>query len=69
MEKMRKIAVHACKVFLTINGFFFFFFADFNISKIFFSSSYPEVFLRKGVIKICSKCTEEYPYRSVILIK
>ena len=30
-------------------------------------SSYPEVFLEKGVLKICSKFTGERPYRSVIL--
>ena len=29
-------------------------------------SSPPEVFLRKGVLKICSKFTGEHPYRSVI---
>ena len=32
-------------------------------------SSHPEVFLRKGVLKICSKFTGEHPWRSVILIK
>ena len=31
--------------------------------------SLPEVFLRKGVLKICSKSTEEPPCRSVISIK
>ena len=34
-----------------------------------FRSSRPEVFLRKGVLKICSKFTGEHPYRSVISIK
>ena len=29
-------------------------------------SSPPEVFLRKGVLKICSKFTVEHPCRSVI---
>ena len=32
-------------------------------------SSRPEVFLRKGVLKICSKFTGEHPCRSVISIK
>ena len=32
-------------------------------------TSHPEVFLRKGVPKICSKFTGEDPYRSVISIK
>ena len=32
-------------------------------------SSRPKVFLRKGVLKICSKFTGEQPYRSVISIK
>ena len=32
-------------------------------------SSHPEVFLGKGVLKICSKFTGEHPYRSVISIK
>ena len=31
--------------------------------------SLPEVFLRKSVLKICSKSTEEQPCRSVISIK
>ena len=34
-----------------------------------FRSSYPEVFLGKGVLKICSKFTGEHPCRSVISIK
>ena len=29
----------------------------------------PEVFLGKGVVKICSKLTGEHPCQSVILIK
>ena len=29
----------------------------------------PEVFLGKGVLKICSKFTGEHPYQSVISIK
>ena len=29
----------------------------------------PEVFLGKGVLKICSKFTGEHPYRSAISIK
>ena len=32
-------------------------------------SSHPEVFLGKGVLKICSKVTGEHPCRSVISIK
>ena len=32
-------------------------------------SSHPEVFLRKGVLKICSKFTAEHPCRSAISIK
>ena len=32
-------------------------------------SSHPEVFLGKGVLKICGKFTVEYPCRSVISIK
>ena len=34
-----------------------------------FRSSHPEVFLGKGVLKICCKFTGEHPCRSVILIK
>ena len=33
------------------------------------SSSHPEVFLRKSVLKICNKFTGEHPGRSVISIK
>ena len=32
-------------------------------------SSYPEVFLRKGVLKICSKFTGEHPCQSTISMK
>ena len=32
-------------------------------------NSHPEVFLGKGVLKICSKFTVEHPYRSAISIK
>ena len=32
-------------------------------------SSHPEVFLRKDVLKICSRFTEEHPCRSVISVK
>ena len=32
-------------------------------------STHPEVFLGKGVLKICSKFTEEHPCRSAISIK
>ena len=34
-----------------------------------YRSSPPEVFLGKGVLKICSKFTGEHPCRSVISIK
>ena len=34
-----------------------------------FRSSQPEVFLGKGVLKICSKFTGEHPCRSAISIK
>ena len=34
-----------------------------------FSSSHPEVFLGKGVLKICSKFTGEHPWQSAISIK
>ena len=34
-----------------------------------FRSSHPEVFLRKGVLKIYSKFTGEQPWRNMILIK
>ena len=34
-----------------------------------YRSSPSEFFLRKGVEKICSKCTEEYPCQSVISIE
>ena len=35
----------------------------------YFSSSHPEEFLIKGVLKICSKFTGEHPCRSAISIK
>ena len=34
-----------------------------------FRSSHPEMFLEKGVLKICSKFTGEHPCRSVTSIK
>ena len=34
-----------------------------------FRNSHPEVFLRKGVSKICSKFTGQHPCRSVVSIK
>ena len=37
--------------------------------KIIGRSSHLEVLLRKGVLKICSKFTREYPYRSAISMK
>ena len=39
-----------------------------HISHIFINSC-PEVFLRRGVLKICSKFTGEHPCRSTISIK
>ena len=39
------------------------------LCKIIFRSSQPEVFLGKGVLKICSKFTGEHPCRSAISIK
>ena len=33
-----------------------------------FRSSHPEVFLREGVLEICSKFTREHPCRSVVSI-
>ena len=35
----------------------------------YYRSSHPEVFLGEGVLKICSKFTEEHPPRSAISIK
>ena len=32
-----------------------------------FRSTHPKVFLGKGLLKICSKFTEEHPYRSVMI--
>ena len=40
-----------------------------RITLIIFRSSHPEMFLEKGVLKICSKFTGEHSCRSVILIK
>ena len=34
-----------------------------------YRSSHPDVFVGKGVLKICSKFTGKHPCRSVILIK
>ena len=41
----------------------------FKITEATYRSSHPEVFLRKGVLKIYSKFTREHPCRSVISIK
>ena len=38
-------------------------------SEYFFRSSRPEVFLRKAVLKVCSKFTGEHSFQSVISIK
>ena len=40
-----------------------------NLNSIYSASSHPEVFLRKGALKICTKFTGEHPCRSAILIK
>ena len=32
-----------------------------KLCKVFFRSSRPKVFFRKGILKICSKFTGEYP--------
>ena len=40
-----------------------------NVLNTLLRSSPPEVFLRKGVLKICSKFTGEHPCRIVISIK
>ena len=40
-----------------------------NLSNTLYRSSHPEVFLVKGVLKICSKFTGEHACRSVISIK
>ena len=39
------------------------------LSNMSYKSSHPEVFLEKGVLKICSKFTIEHPCRSTISIK
>ena len=39
------------------------------LSNMSYKSSNPEVFLEKGVLKICSKFTIEHPCRSTISIK
>ena len=40
-----------------------------SVDAIVFRSSSPEVFLGKGVLKICSKFTGKHPCRSVISVK
>ena len=40
-----------------------------NIIMSMFRGSRSELFLGKGVLKICNKCTGEHPWRSVISIK
>ena len=46
----------------------FFFNISVSVTGTPFRSSYPEVFLGKGVLKICSKFTGEHPCRSTIWI-
>ena len=43
-------------------------FSIIQISK-FRRNNLPEVFLGKGVLKVCSKCTGKHPWRSTISIK
>ena len=45
------------------------FLISFNVRVVRERSSHPEVFLEKGVLKICSKFTGEHSCRSVISIK
>ena len=52
-------------VLLTTRSFWW----DTNLSNQMFRSSHPELFLRKGVLKICSKFAEEHLCRSAISIK
>ena len=40
-----------------------------KIKTFIYRSSHPEVFLKKGVLKICSKFAGEHPCQSVISIK
>ena len=54
--------IHRVDLFLKLHW-------GFMIIHIIFRSSRPEVFLRKVVLKICSKVTGEHPCRSAILIK
>ena len=55
---------------LRFKAFFYVLFYHFVLDLCnFFRSSCPEVFLRKGVLKICSKFTEEHLCRSVISTK
>ena len=49
----------------TKKGFLFYLFAVLSTLR----SSHAEVFLEKGVLKICGKFTAENPYRSAISIK
>ena len=40
-----------------------------NLPTSYFRSSHPDVFLGKGVLKLCSKFTGEHPCRSAISVK
>ena len=42
---------------------------DFSFFTLIFRTSPPEVFLGKGVLKICSNFTREHSYRNAISIK
>ena len=39
------------------------------LQSLIYKSSRPEVYLRKGALKVCSKFTGEYPCRNAISIK
>ena len=54
---------------VTSIAFIWIFYSDFVVLRFTYSNCSPEVFLRKGVLKTCSKCTGEQLKRSVISIK
>ena len=54
---------------LVPKGFQMMSFLKWLLSNMSYKYSHPEVFLEKGVLKICSKFTIEHPCRSTISIK
>ena len=58
-----------CTNYLQMPIFMLFVSAGVLFQGFFFRSNHPEVFLVKGVLKICSKFTGEHPCRSAISIK